>query len=94
MNDDITIDPIEDTVQANSDNGVEHAGIPPGVIPPGAKPSAYWLAAYRRGLVRGPYKDPRTRPKLGDLITRVKYEGTTEDILRAMGRPVDDDDEW
>ena len=50
------------------------------------QPDEVWLDLYQQGLVHPPYQSKRTRPKLSELPPRIKFKGTTEDILRALGR--------
>lgn len=52
----------------------------------GDEPDAVWLDLYERGLVRPPYRNWRDRPDLSELPPRIKFNGTDEDILRALGR--------
>ena len=52
----------------------------------GDEPDEVWLDLYARGLVRPPYRDWRNRPDLSELPPRVKFNGTDEDLLRALGR--------
>lgn len=51
-----------------------------------AQPSAVWLDLYARGLVRPPYRPGR---KLAEAMSKwkpVDFNGTTEDLLRSIGR--------
>ena len=50
------------------------------------QPSKIWLSYREQGLIRHPYRGKRNRPKLSELPPRVKYQGTTEDLLRSLGR--------
>ncbi len=50
------------------------------------QPDKVWLNLYEQGLVHPPYQSKRTRPKLSELPPRIQFKGTTEDILRALGR--------
>ena len=52
----------------------------------GDEPDEVWLDLYERGLVRPPYRNWRDRPDLSELPPRVKFNGTDEDLLRALGR--------
>lgn len=50
------------------------------------QPSAVWLDLYARGLVHPPYRPGR---KLAEAMSKWKpidFNGTTEDILRSIGR--------
>ena len=49
-------------------------------------PSKVWRSYREQGLIRHPYRGKQLRPKLSELPPRVKYRGTTEDLLRALGR--------
>ena len=51
-----------------------------------AQPSEVWLDLYARGLVHPPYRPGR---KLAEAMSKWKpvgFKGTTEDILRSLGR--------
>ena len=51
-----------------------------------AQPTAVWLDLYARGLVRPPYRPGR---KLAEAMSKwrpIDFNGTTEDILRSIGR--------
>ena len=50
------------------------------------EPDEVWLDLYKRGLVRPPYRDWRNRPDLSELPPRIRFTGTDEDLLRALGR--------
>lgn len=68
-------------VQAASDgegNGVEGVD--------DERPSRIWLSYREQGLIRHPYRGKQNRPKLSELPPRVMYRGTTEDLLRSLGR--------
>lgn len=50
------------------------------------RPSKIWRSYHELGLIRHPYRGKQHRPKLSELPPRVKYRGTTDDLLRSLGR--------
>lgn len=67
------------------------AGAPAPVDWGGDEPDEVWLDLYERGLVRPPYRDWRNRPDLSELPPRIRFNGTDEDLLRALGREIEPD---
>ncbi len=57
------------------------------------QPDEVWLDLYEQGLVRPPYRRPNSH-ELDKPISEwepLNFKGTTEDILRALGREIEPD---
>lgn len=65
-------------VPADEEDRVEHVGQ--------QRPSKIWRSYREQGLIRHSYRGKQSRPKLSEFPPRVKYRGTTEDLLRSLGR--------
>lgn len=66
-------------------NGIE----PPATVDWGeAEPDPVWLDLYEQGLVRPPYRGANSDEIADSLAERkqIRFKGTTEDVLRALGR--------
>ena len=50
------------------------------------RPSEVWLILQAQGLIKHRYRGKRNRPSLKELGPRASFTGTTEDILRSLGR--------
>lgn len=76
---------MPDEVDEVEPNGIE----PPATVDWGdAEPDPVWLDLYEQGLVRPPYRGANSDEIADSLAERkqIRFKGTTEDVLRALGR--------